>query len=267
MRPMRLMLYSSKLLLAVLTGVTALVPFTPTWADAPPEPSQSTPNKPIPTQPLPSTPQADQSILTARRFEGEVEKYLLNREGIVDGLSLTNGVQAKFPPQLSSNLMEIVEVGDSVIVIGSGGMPNSLGQEVQAESIMNRDTERTVSTMVNYSNISVEGTAQRWLVGKQGEIRGVLLSEGAQVQFPPHLGNQLSLIAKPGARVQAQGIGVRNDYGQVVEASTLTIDGRVVDVSAPAPKPREKRSDRPAPATLLSPDAARATPRPVLPLK
>jgi hypothetical protein len=201
MRPMRLMIYSSKLLLAVLTGVIALLPLMPTWADVPPEPSQSTPNEPIPTKPLPSTSQAAQPTPTARRFEGKVEKYLLNREGIVHGLLLNNGVQVKFPSQLSKNLMETAELGDSVIIIGSGGVPNSLGQEVQAESIMNKDTERTVSTMVDYSNLFVEGTAQHWLVDKQGEIRGVLLAEGAQVQFPPSLGNQLSLIAKPGARV------------------------------------------------------------------
>jgi hypothetical protein len=262
---------SSKIMLAASLGAVTLMPLLPTWADAPPVPSQSTPNKPVPSpsSPSQSMPQATQPAPTARRFEGEVEKYLLNREGIVDGLVLNNGVQVKFPPQLSKNLMENAAVGDGVIVIGSAGTPNALGQEVQAESITNRNTERTVSTMVNYSNISVEGTAQRWLIGKQGEIRGVLLSNGAQVEFSPRIGNQLGTMAKPGARIQAQGVGISNDYGQVLEASNLTVDGQAIDVPAPTPGPKEKRPDRPNPGTTNrpapSPDAT-AMPRPALPL-
>jgi hypothetical protein len=267
MRLIRFSVYSPRLLLMAFVGLTAVMPLQPTLAQTAPSTPQSTPAKPAPSQaaPLPS----DQPTPTARRFEGEVEKYLLNREGIVDGLVLNNGVQVKFPPQLSKNLMENAAVGDGVIVIGSAGTPNALGQEVQAESITNKSTERTVSTMVNYSNISVEGTAQRWLIGKQGEIRGVLLSNGAQVEFSPRIGKQLGTMAKPGARIQAQGVGISNDYGQVLEASNLTVDGQAIDVPAPAPGLKEKRPDRPNPGTTNrpapSPDAT-AMPRPALPL-
>ncbi len=266
MRLIPFSVYSPRLLLMAFVGLTAVMPLQPTLAQTAPSTPQSVPAKPAPFQaaPLPS----DQPTPTARRFEGEVEKYLLNREGIVDGLVLNNGVQVKFPPQLSKNLMENAAVGDGVIVIGSAGTPNALGQEVQAESITNRNTERTVSTMVNYSNISVEGTAQRWLIGKQGEIRGVLLSNGAQVEFSPRIGKQLGTMAKPGARIQAQGVGISNDYGQVLEASNLTIDGQAIDM--PAPGPKERRPDRPNPGTTSRPappsSDATATPRPALPL-
>jgi hypothetical protein len=257
----------SPILLAASIGAATLMPLLPTWADAPPAPSQSTPGEPAPSSSPQPTTQETQTAPTARRFEGEVEKYLLNREGIVNGLLLTNGVQVRFPSQLSKNLMETAEVGDSVIVIGSAGVPNALGQEVQAESIANKNNDRTVSTMVNYSNMSVEGAAQRWLIGKRGEIRGVVLSNGAQVEFSPRIGNQLSPMAKPGARIQAQGVGISNDYGQVLEASNLTVDGKAIEAPPPSPGPKERRrgpgpdaTNRPTPP---NPDAA----RPALPLR
>lgn len=274
MRLIHFKVYSPRLLLIAFIGMAAVNPLWPALAQT--SPPQPTPSQPAPNQPQPpqTTPQETQPALTARRFEGKVEKYLLNREGIVDGLLLDSGVQVKFPPQLSKNLVETAEVGDNVLAIGSGGISNSFGQEVQAESITNQGTERTVSTMVNYGNLSVEGTAQRWLVGKQGEIRGVLLSDGAQVQFSPRLGNQLSTMAKPGVRIQAKGVGIRNDYGQVLEASTLTIDGKAIDMPAPAPGIKEKgrdRPERPAPDATNrpappNPGATRAMPRPSLPL-
>ncbi|MFH7027370.1 MAG: hypothetical protein ACHBN1_18695 [Heteroscytonema crispum UTEX LB 1556] len=149
----------------------------------------------------------------------------------------------KFPPHLSTNLTNTVKVGDRVTVAGYGGIPNKSGQEIRAYSITNSQTQRAVTdqpapyppappTTFNYSNLSVEGTVQHWLVEGRGEINSLLLSNGAQVKFPPHVGYQLSNVAT-GAKIQAQGYGIRNNYGQVLEAASLIVDGQAIAISSP----------------------------------
>jgi len=44
----------------------------------------------------------------------------------------------------------------------------------------------------NYSNLSVEGTAQQWLVGRRGEINGVILSSGAKSEVPASCPNAVT---------------------------------------------------------------------------
>ncbi len=86
----------------------------------------------------------------------------------------------------------------------------------------------------NYSNLSVEGTAQNWLVGHRGEINGIIVSNGAIVKFPPHVGNQLVSIANVGDKIKAQGFGTRNRYGQVIEATNLFINGQAISLEPKA---------------------------------
>ena len=178
-------------------------------------------------------------------FSGTVERYLLNPAGLVDGFILRNGIQVKFPPHMSNSLIVTVKPGDSVTVTGTPGIPNNFGQQVRAKSITNTNTQRTVVNQppaypptppadVNVSNLSVEGTARHWLVGRRGEINGVVLSDGAQVMFSPSVGYQLLNLARLGVRVKAQGFGLSNNYGQILRASALTVDGQALAIYNPA---------------------------------
>jgi len=171
-------------------------------------------------------------------FSGKVETYLLNPEGFVDGLVLSNGLQVKLPPHMSHSLVTTVQPGNSVTVVGDPGVPSNLGQEIHASSITNTTTQRTVVVQPpaypppaprdNYSNLSVAGRAQHWIVGHRGEIRGVILSSGAQVRFPPHVGDQLFDLARAGDSIQAQGFGTSTSLGQVLEATSLAVNGQLV---------------------------------------
>jgi hypothetical protein len=174
------------------------------------------------------------------RFSGKVESYLLNPEGLVDGLMLNNGLQVKFPPHLANSLIATVQLGDSVTVAGNPGIPSNIGQEIHAFTITNTRTQRTVVNQPppyppppprnNYSNLSVEGTVQHWLVGHRGEINGVILSSGAQVKFPPHVGDQLSNMAtRVGDLLQVQGFGTNTSYGKVLAATFVTVNGQPVN--------------------------------------
>ena len=180
-------------------------------------------------------------------FSGKVETYLLNPEGLVDGLILSNGLQVKLPPHMSHSLLTTVQLGDSVTVVGDPGVPSNLGQEIRAFSITNTTTQRTVVVQPpaypppppgdNYSNLSTAGTAQHWIVGHRGEIRGVILSSGTQVRFPPQVGDQLFNLARGGDSIQAQGFGTSTNLGQVLEATSLTVNGQLVSFYPEGPGP------------------------------
>lgn len=180
-------------------------------------------------------------------FTGEVKQYLLNPEGKVDGLLLSNRLQVKLPPHMGDSLVTLVAPGARVNVSGTAGISTSFGQEVKAYSITNPQTGRTLvkqppayppqpPVLGTYSTLSVEGTAQQWLVGHRGEIKGVILSSGTQVKFPRHVGNQLIGMAKVGDKIQAQGFGTHNSYGQILQATALTVDGQPVPFEPLGPR-------------------------------
>ena len=194
-------------------------------------------------------------------FSGTVERYLINPAGLVDGLLLDNGLLVKFPPHLSSSLVSVVKPGNSVTVSGYPGTPSNFGQEIKAYSITDAGTQHTIvdqppayppppPTNVNYSNLSETGTAQRWLVGRGGEINGILLSSGTQVKFPPHIGYQLTNLARQGTSVQVQGFGTSNSYGKTIEATSLTVDGQTIQINSPPPRIPPAAGVPPAPAPV-----------------
>ena len=196
-------------------------------------------NTPEQAQPLPwKHPKADETIST-----GEVQQYLLNPEGKVDGLLLNNGLQVKFP-HMGDSLVDLVTPRTKVNISGKLGVFTRFGQEVKAKSITNTQTGQTLVDQPpvippqppssNYSTFSVEGTAQHWLVGHRGEINGVIVSNGAIVKFPPHVGNQLVSTANVGDKIQAQGFGTRNNYGQIIQATTLIVNGQPVSLEPKA---------------------------------
>jgi len=190
-------------------------------------------------QPLILPSRIAQSYTSGTSFSGKVERYLLNPEGLVDGLMLDKNLQVTFPPHLANSLVTAVKPGDSVTVVGKPGISSDFGQEIRAASITNVTTQHTVvnqppsyplpSPRSIYNNLSVEGTAQYWLVGRRGEIKGIILSSGDQVRFPPHINDQLPHITQGGAKIQAQGFGSSTRYGQVLEATSLKVNGQPVN--------------------------------------
>lgn len=80
----------------------------------------------------------------------------------------------------------------------------------------------------------ISGRIQRWLINPNGDVDGLLLADGTQVSFPPHLSATVQQLLKPGNTVQV--IGWRAANAPVVRAATLTADsGRSVSDQPPAP--------------------------------
>jgi hypothetical protein len=83
----------------------------------------------------------------------------------------------------------------------------------------------------NYNSLSATGNVEQWLVGRRGEINGMILSSGTQIKFPPHIGDRLTLTAQENSEIEVEGFGVENDYGTVIEAKTLQVDGEPLSVT------------------------------------
>lgn len=238
--------YWSVALIAIATlGNT---PFSPTESllQPPASPTQENPSASEINLPLLSPDAAS----TSSQVTGQVAHYLLNLDGIIEGLVLTNGLQVRFPPHMSSMLASAIKPGDRVSIEGDEGVPSVLGQEIRADRITNLQTKAVVTelppgatgpqvlTTTDYAEFNVTGTADYWLVGYHGEIRGIVLSTGVQVRFSPELTNQLYAIAKTGVTVEVVGFGSSNDFGEVIEATSLTVDGQPIAPDTRMPQMR-----------------------------
>jgi hypothetical protein len=66
---------------------------------------------------------------------------------------------------------------------------------------------------------SVEGIVNRYLVNPHGEVDGVLLSNGTQIKFPPHMSADLTRAVKPNDKITAPG---RPERAPVFTAFSIT---------------------------------------------
>lgn len=91
----------------------------------------------------------------------------------------------------------------------------------------------------------VTGRVQRWLVNPNGEVDGLLLADGTQVGFPPHLSADVQGALKIGDSVEVSGWRAPN--APVVRAASLkaTASGRSVADKPPVDgAKREPRAPR-----------------------
>jgi len=88
---------------------------------------------------------------------------------------------------------------------------------------------------------SVTGRIERWLVNPNGDLDGLLLADGTQVSFPPHLSTAVLQLLKPGSTVVVT--GWRAPDVAVIRASSLTAQasGRSVIDQPPMPGMRAPR--------------------------
>ena len=80
---------------------------------------------------------------------------------------------------------------------------------------------------------TVSGRLQRWLVNPGGQVDGLLLADGTQVQLPPHLSPAVVAAARPGDTVQIS--GWRAPHVPVLRALRLTAGGRTIEDTPPVP--------------------------------
>jgi len=95
---------------------------------------------------------------------------------------------------------------------------------------------------------TASGRLQRWLPNPNGEADGLLLQDGTQIAFPPHLSDTLTAWLHPGDPVEVT--GSHRPDAPVLRAETFQSQGRTVQDRPPTPGQRPLPPQREALAPL-----------------
>jgi hypothetical protein len=163
--------------------------------------------------------------------KGVVAQYLMNPDGFVDGLLLSNNTIIRFPPHLGQVLTQTVSPQDVVRVEGFFESPGTL----RASSIIDLQSQRSVVDnppspghphpprpgSVPRQQLSASGTIRVLTHGKHSEINGVVLLDGTVVHFASPVGMQIAALLREGNQFAATGYGTSNEYGRSFEATAI----------------------------------------------
>jgi hypothetical protein len=184
--------------------------------------------------------------------QGSVAQYLMNPDGFVDGLLLSDNTIIRFPPHLGQVLVQTVSRRDVVRVEGFYESPGSL----HALSIIDLQSQRSVVDTppsprhpppprpgsVPRQPLSASGTIRVLTHGKRGEVDGVVLSDGTLIHFPPPVGVQFAALLREGSPLAATGSGISNESGRSLEATAIGPSMNQLETFAldPGPRPAPK---------------------------
>jgi hypothetical protein len=93
----------------------------------------------------------------------------------------------------------------------------------------------------------IAGTVSMYLLNPRGEMDGLLLTDGTQVKFPPHMSADLTSWVKPNEQITAQGV---REVSPVFTAFTITnANGQSLNEARPVrpPPPGDLRNVNLAP--------------------
>jgi hypothetical protein len=189
--------------------------------------------------------------------QGVVAQYLMNPDGFVDGLLLSNNTIIRFPPHLGQVLTRTVSPQDIVRVEGFFETSGTF----HASSIIDLQSQRKVADyppLPGYPApprpgslprraLNANGTIRVLTQGKRSEINGVVLADGTVVHFASAVGMQYAALLHEGKQFAATGYGTSNEYGRSFEATAIGPSINQLETIAPDPEPEPK----PKPETAL----------------
>ncbi|MBI1777858.1 MAG: hypothetical protein HYR63_21160 [Proteobacteria bacterium] len=80
----------------------------------------------------------------------------------------------------------------------------------------------------------VSGTFERFLLNPRGEADGMILADGTEVHFPPHMSAEVCAAIRPGEKTKVTIRGVRPRVGDLIAAVAIaTADGRRIFDNGP----------------------------------
>jgi hypothetical protein len=178
--------------------------------------------------------------------QGVIAQYLMNPDGFVDGLLLSNNTIIRFPPHLGQVLTQTVSPQDVVRVEGFFESSRTF----HASSIIDLQSQRSVAGYppppgnpppprpgsLPRRPLSAKGTIRVLTQGKRSEINGVVLADGTVIHFAPIVGTQFSNLLREGNQFAATGYGTSNEYGRSFEATAIGPSINQLEAIAPDPK-------------------------------
>jgi hypothetical protein len=211
--------------------------------------------------PPPGVAPSPRGAVAAPVVTGRIKTLLMNPNGDIDGLLLTNDTQVNFPPHLSEALLQVARIGDTVSVQGFRGYgagalhATVITNTSSGKSMIDQPPapDRPPLPPPALTAITANGHVSQLLHADMGEVNGALLDDGTIVRFPPLFSAQLQNVLQPNVQLTATGYGTQNGYGRALEATTLAINGQAaISVYGPGPGPGTARLP-PAPGVAPQP--------------
>jgi hypothetical protein len=237
----------------VLAQEAAPAPPAPGEQSAPPPPVA--PPLPGAQQPVPPAPPDRATQATSVR--GTVSQYMMNPDGLVNGILLSDGTIVRFAPHMSQQLVQTVKPQDSVSVDGfieyqgaihATTITNPASQQSVVDTPPSAQTPPPASIQQVRQSMSVTGTIKVLTHAAMGEIEGAVLDNGTIVHFPPPVGTQYANLFQVGAPLAAVGNGTINTYGRSLEATSIGSSAdHLQTVTAIDDRPRGGPGERPRP--------------------
>ena len=253
----------------IAAAVASLGMMGPVLSQQAPAPPPVLTQQPAPPPPPPPPPGAQQPVppppppggaAQVTSIRGTVSQYLMNPDGLVDGLLLSDNTIVRFPPHMSQQLVRAVKPQDSVRV---DGFLEFQGM-IHATTITNANSQQSVvDTPPSPQNpppapnpyarqpMSVSGIIKALTYAPRGEIDGAVLDNETIVHVPPPVGMQYASFFRVGAPLAASGYGTANAYGRSLEATAIGPSASQMQTVAAADyRPRGRRRPTPLPAVF-----------------
>jgi hypothetical protein len=241
------------MLAPVLAQEATSPPPAPGEQSAPPPPMPP----PVPGAQQPEPPAPPDPATQTTSIRGTVSQYMLNPDGLVDGVLLSDNTIVRFAPHMSQQLVQAVKPQDLVSVDGFIEYQGT----IHATTITNRASQQSVvDTPPSLQNpppgpgqearrpISANGSIKVLTRAARGEIDGAVLDNGTIVHFPPPVGTQFAGLFQVGAPLAAVGYGTINTYGRSLEATSIGPSAdHLQTVTAIDDRPRGGPGERPRP--------------------
>ena len=94
----------------------------------------------------------------------------------------------------------------------------------------------------------ISGAFERFLLNSHGDADGMILGEGLEVHFPPHMSADVRAVIRQGETIKVRGVRPRGS-DMVAAVAIETMDGkRIVDDGPPKGRDEDATPDMPAPA-------------------
>jgi hypothetical protein len=99
--------------------------------------------------------------------------------------------------------------------------------------------------MIRTQEQTFSGEVSQYLYNPEGEIDGLLLNDGTQIHFPPHLGVEVAEVIQPSNPVVIQGVREGANLVMAFAITNQSTGQSVVDNGPPLPRMRHAMPPRP----------------------